>query len=260
MQIKRFSAENYKSILSIPNVELTNGFNVISGQNGAGKTALLELLSLDFGAKPHRSLKTVVNRGDRTNDVSAISTSLRISAAELRRILRNKRERVAIPMLSHDSDVARSLQVNQWNADTVRRFIEWFLQQAEFTFEMQFNNGSPVMPNDRGFWLQMYRQRDQPVALTQFVRFTIDVNDQISIEDWGDTDQRADIRVRVAVHLKEYVYRFGSERTVRARSPHGTNPHLHSNATNLAEVFQQSYIRDSATSEVGICTRCTRRT
>jgi hypothetical protein len=58
MYIKSFSIENYKSFHDSGRQELTPGFNVILGQNNAGKTALIEALSgFPRGAKPHRNSK-----------------------------------------------------------------------------------------------------------------------------------------------------------------------------------------------------------
>lgn len=61
MQIAKFSATNYKSIRELTAFELSDGFNIVTGQNAAGKTALLELLSLNFSSNPHRSLEPVIN-------------------------------------------------------------------------------------------------------------------------------------------------------------------------------------------------------
>lgn len=59
MYLSKVQVNNYKSHLCSAALELTPGFNLITGQNNAGKTALLEALSLTFGSKPHRSLKTM---------------------------------------------------------------------------------------------------------------------------------------------------------------------------------------------------------
>ena len=48
MKIRTFAADNYKSIYKVEPFALTNGFNIVIGQNTAGKTALLEILSLQF--------------------------------------------------------------------------------------------------------------------------------------------------------------------------------------------------------------------
>ncbi|MBK7873768.1 MAG: AAA family ATPase [Saprospiraceae bacterium] len=45
MWITKVKINNYKSYLDTPEVELSKGINIIVGQNNAGKTALLEILS-----------------------------------------------------------------------------------------------------------------------------------------------------------------------------------------------------------------------
>jgi AAA15 family ATPase/GTPase len=63
MYISGFQVANYKSFFEPITLKFTPGFNIISGQNNAGKTALLEALGLDFGWNPHRSLKTIPVKG-----------------------------------------------------------------------------------------------------------------------------------------------------------------------------------------------------
>jgi len=48
MYISKFQVLNYKSYRDSTEIELKRGFNILTGQNSAGKTALLEALSLDF--------------------------------------------------------------------------------------------------------------------------------------------------------------------------------------------------------------------
>ncbi len=59
MRIKTFEIDHYKSFLASGEIYLTDGFNVIVGQNNVGKTALAEAISLRFGNHPHRSRKTM---------------------------------------------------------------------------------------------------------------------------------------------------------------------------------------------------------
>jgi len=59
MRIVSAQIENYKSFLDSGDIQFSPGFNVIVGQNNAGKTALVEALSLDFDNKHHRSSITV---------------------------------------------------------------------------------------------------------------------------------------------------------------------------------------------------------
>jgi AAA15 family ATPase/GTPase len=61
MHISKFQLFNYKSFQDSGLLEFTQGINIIVGQNNAGKTALLEALTLNFSDVPHRSIKTLNN-------------------------------------------------------------------------------------------------------------------------------------------------------------------------------------------------------
>ena len=50
MYISKFQILNFKSYRDSTEIEFKPGFNIITGKNNAGKTALLEALTLRFGA------------------------------------------------------------------------------------------------------------------------------------------------------------------------------------------------------------------
>lgn len=58
MKIIKARIKNYKSYLDSEEIEFAPGMNVIVGKNDAGKSALIEALSLSFLSKPHRTLIT----------------------------------------------------------------------------------------------------------------------------------------------------------------------------------------------------------
>lgn len=60
MYLSKFQLFKYKSFLDSCLLEFTPGINIVVGQNNAGKTALLEALSLNFDNILHRSIKTLV--------------------------------------------------------------------------------------------------------------------------------------------------------------------------------------------------------
>lgn len=59
MYLSKFQLFNYKSFQDSGLLEFTPGINIIVGQNNAGKTALLESLTLNFSDVPHRGIKTL---------------------------------------------------------------------------------------------------------------------------------------------------------------------------------------------------------
>jgi AAA15 family ATPase/GTPase len=112
MKIRKFGAGNYKSIFKLDQFDLTDGFNIVTGQNAAGKTALLETMSLQFSPKPHRSEKTIPNKGDITDNVSVAHVQLEVANSELKRILRNTRQNIALPVPDPTSPLAIKLGIN----------------------------------------------------------------------------------------------------------------------------------------------------
>jgi len=52
MFISSFQINSYKSFRSSGEIRFTPGFNIVVGRNNAGKTALMEALSLQSTSKP----------------------------------------------------------------------------------------------------------------------------------------------------------------------------------------------------------------
>src|ERR1700727_2057845 len=146
MRIRKFSARNYKSILQVGPFDLTDGFNIITGQNAAGKTALLELLSLQFAAKPHRSVKTVPNKGDITDSSSVALAELQIKNSELKRILRNSAQPVWVPFPDPKSSLAQEISATDFTGPFIERFINWFTSQPSYSFDLEFIGNAGVRP------------------------------------------------------------------------------------------------------------------
>src|SRR5580698_3697816 len=59
MLLRSCQIRNYKSFRDSGVISFTAGFNVVVGQNNAGKTALIQALSLQFQQNLHRSIQTV---------------------------------------------------------------------------------------------------------------------------------------------------------------------------------------------------------
>ncbi|WP_413175163.1 AAA family ATPase [Anabaena azotica] len=82
MYIKKLQVFNYKSYFDSGVMEFTPGINIIVGKNNAGKTSLLEVLTLDFENQPHRILdfEKYPDRSLRTlpNNISGIKEESKI--------------------------------------------------------------------------------------------------------------------------------------------------------------------------------------
>jgi AAA15 family ATPase/GTPase len=82
MFISRCQIRNYKSFRASEPIDLTPGFNVVVGQNNAGKTAFIEALSLQFANKLHKSITTASTSNASSKENSSVSMTIGIAEDE----------------------------------------------------------------------------------------------------------------------------------------------------------------------------------
>src|ERR1700730_4909887 len=114
MHISKLIVRNYKSFYRASELIFRPGFNVITGQNSSGKTALLEVLGLNFPCVPHRSLRTIPNEGNTPPQTSEIDVSVTVSATELMEYLfQGGREyaEISLPSVDFKSQFAISERI-----------------------------------------------------------------------------------------------------------------------------------------------------
>ena len=97
MYIKKLQVFNYKSYYDSGEMEFAPGVNIIVGRNNAGKTSLLEVLTLDFEDYPHRSIKTLPNKSSRIEEKSRIEIIWDISTEEVRNFIKQLSPNIGIP-------------------------------------------------------------------------------------------------------------------------------------------------------------------
>src|SRR5207248_912727 len=87
---------------------LTSGFNVVVGQNNAGKTALVEALGLHFDTKNHMSIKTSPSPGVLLHDsfTSSVQIAFQLAQGEAEQLLINARSPFYLP-LGEGADLGR---------------------------------------------------------------------------------------------------------------------------------------------------------
>jgi AAA15 family ATPase/GTPase len=95
-------------------MEFTPGINIIVGKNNAGKTSLLEVLTLDFENQPHRildfekypdrSLRTLQKKGVTLKKESKIEITLHIEKEELRSFMKQMSSSIFIPQIFYNDD------------------------------------------------------------------------------------------------------------------------------------------------------------
>src|SRR5260370_8034937 len=87
MYISNFQLNKYKSYFNRAPFDLAPRVNILVGQNNAGKTALIEALSLRFVGRPHRSLRTLPTPESQPNPITEVATKFTVSRDELLEML-----------------------------------------------------------------------------------------------------------------------------------------------------------------------------
>jgi hypothetical protein len=86
MRLKSVRVTGYKSFADAT-IELRPGFNVITGRNNSGKTALLEAISLSFQDKRRLSLDVLPTRTSAQPNPPRVEVVARMEASELKSLM-----------------------------------------------------------------------------------------------------------------------------------------------------------------------------
>jgi len=213
MLINEFRMHNFKSFRATPPIALSAGFNVFVGKNNAGKTALLEALSLStLTNKPHRH--SGFPRGHPLSPQSRVHVAVTLTPADLRQAFLNASS-FWFPVPP------------QLNQDRYASFLQEFLGEArEFRFPVYqgLNIGPSPFPS-HGMFSEAEAGRSVEFAPNQEGNgFRINQTAANS----NDTTQVAAGRFAI-----QSIYSFKAERLSLASFPHGDNPALAPNAENL---------------------------
>jgi predicted ATPase len=226
MYIAKFKIQNYKSYLASEEIELTPGFNVIVGQNNAGKTALVEALSLQFGNKPHLSTKTSPSPGIILHDPnnSTVEIVFQLAAGEAEQLLVSARNEVHIPIATSGT--------GSDPAEQAAKFLELLQAPSQLKCVYQTNrfssaNFETIAAYEADIILNSFRVNiaQQRLEHAQFTRKKHEIGfDYV----YGP---------RLATLLRDRIYMFKAERLNVSQSQFGAGTVLSSNASNLAEVL-----------------------
>lgn len=236
MYIGKFQVLNFKSFHDSGEVELKPGFNVITGQNSAGKTALLEAMTLQFAANPHRSLRTIPAPGSRHSQESIVRATFSVPRNELLDLIGPGPLALPEPqrgfMIPGDGPYERQV-------DKATALLAWFSQEAEFSVGFRFarsaERGDVWIPE--GLVLGKY-----PLpALNQQgyqdgINALVGGNHELLFQGLN-TSQPGAWLPRLAARLRNRIYRFSAERFNVGQCPFGNGRVLAPNAQNLPEVL-----------------------
>jgi predicted ATPase len=240
MFISSISVRNYKSFLEAPELVLRPGFNIITGQNNSGKTALLEALSLNFPFAPHKSVRTVPNEGVAPPQISEIDFSLTVTANELKEFMFAGRQSITIflPVVNFGSEFAISNRITN-----SRELVDWFLKTANHTFKVRLTRQAdgkqrwsiPSVPSFGCYSATALNNNN-----FNAMRVSVSQDGDVAIhQDSVGADINNDIGLNVTNYFARHVYLFKAERFGLARYTFGPNEVLQSDASNLPEVLNR---------------------
>lgn len=222
MRLVSFQLRNFMSFSDTGSVRFSDGFNVIVGQNNAGKSALLQGISLRFGDKPHLSLQTKPTSTTPVSPQSEALFSLECDGQELRTILLNRGVEFGIPI---PTDAAPNPQLVQ---DILSKA---FSSQRLLLSLRRTGNGRIELTKTPSFADYAAGDRDM------FVRLTADrMNFELARTTSGDRIG-TELGVQVGQAFLEGLYFFHAERLKVAEVAFGRNPVLNPDANNLPEVL-----------------------
>jgi len=238
MYISRFQVANYKSFREPKALEFTQGFNIISGQNNAGKTALLETLGLRFTGHPHRSIKTVPARDTVPPQSSLAVVSFTISPKEVVELMLAKPGQYLVPKPILGSEFAKKIGFIDDSTASAERLLQALFSADQLTFTLRFeaapNNASPVVKIVEVPSYGLYRAQG-PINGWNCVTF--EVHDNGHLKPTGSQAAVSDMGLQLAETFQRHVYRFSAERLKVGRSAHGAYPVLQQDASNLPQVL-----------------------
>lgn len=237
MYLSKFQIFNYKSFLDSGLLEFTPGINIVVGRNNAGKTALLETLTLNFTDVPHRSLKTLPNAYANINPKSKVDITLTFDKQELHSLI----DRFLLPLLifpartqnehegSHDSQIALELFTKWLNTSDL---IDLDLSLYSFNYaeridiinsELAFGIYKPALLNANGQYLSINIKRTS--------------EDVFNLYQQTYTQITETVVYKLLNAFSRLIYRFYAERLNVGICSFGSNFDLKPDASNLAEVL-----------------------
>ncbi|MGC2637593.1 MAG: AAA family ATPase [Acidobacteriaceae bacterium] len=240
MQLSRFQIRNYKCFLDSGPIRLSPGMNVITGQNSAGKTALLQSLGLDFQGVPHRSTASLPNRGEPANKTSQADFTIAASSSEVEEFSGHRSVVFTIPNDPRQGQESLESVMPYFGAYQVPGVLErvwgWLLVQKRFNFALQraVTQGqpgvvsAPKIPSHNLFVLQ-------PGVNHTLLHRRPEANGTITY--MTATGGPTDLGQQLADEFLSRIYRFSAERFNVGDAPTGTATALAPNASNLPEVL-----------------------
>ncbi len=219
MHIASFRVKNFKCFRDTGEVDLDRGFNVITGKNNSGKTALAQCLSLTIENKPHRSLITKPTESYPLSDPSRVELRLALTSDEFVEIALHLGSKFLLPRNPN-------APVDEQVASLMDAFSSGHLS---ISLEYQ----------ESGFVSAYLDTQYTSLQSSQALRFNF-VDEDHGLElDHGQvgSDMTSTLPYKIAPLLRQNIYHFKAERFNVARHQIGPDPTLRPDASNLAQTL-----------------------
>ena len=238
MYISRFQLFNYKSYYKPEALEFTPGINVITGQNNAGKTALLEALSLNFSGNPHRSYRVLPKPNKQLDPETRVEIELNLTGEEAREILESTGGEYFpyhyVPLPKVGTDFANKLGIKTYTSSSIELICNWLFSQPALTFRLQLK----VEGNEKRWRTSRVPSYGFYNEVERLGKFTFGVGGMLKIEGGdGGFATEIELGVEIGQSLSKSVYCFRAERVPEGFCRIGSSTVLNRDARNLAEVL-----------------------
>jgi predicted ATPase len=224
MRFQTVQVINYKSFRDSGEITLSPGFNVIVGKNDAGKSALVEALSLQPLNKPHRSLMTAPQASSLTNLPSNVKFTIHIEKEEFNQIFAIYKE-IYWVVDNFDSMFAK---FQEGSVRPVRFIAEWLAGQ--------FSKG----------YLEFQGDYVTSGQLMKISNSTYPYEFTPVLEGVGQSYSDNSVPQIISNAFARRIYTFRAERMNVGECRAQGNSVLATNAGNLAEVLNDLIARNSS--------------
>lgn len=220
MKVQSVHIRHYKSFRDSNEVNLDPVFNIIVGENNAGKTAFVEALSLKYSPKVHRTLQTAPTPTASDIGSSEVKLTVQFEGGELSEMLRSMGT-VFVPV-----SVGNLQEALPYAQQLLKKVIEGCSVQYS-TVNRNFISGTLIIDG----------QPIQPIRSAQF-RFDPDLGQFRSISDSLSGPEYGSLFfAQLRDSVLQRLYLFNAERLNISESQLDKQTELNSNASNLAQVL-----------------------
>jgi len=240
MYLSKIRVQNYKSFRDSGEIQFKSGINIIVGQNNAGKTALLEVLELNFGNNPHKSEKSLTTQEENTESrFSRAEGTITLEPDELK-VIRENRKFATVYFFEPREDSSGTFD------QMIENFNYSFEEGINITFTTRKSlNSYRFEPNNIRH--EFYEESFNKKPGQKFLALTLS-KDQIYIMHGRQQTLQGGQNIFGKILIEDFqkkIYRFFAERVNLGTCNAGFSRDLIPNCQNLAEVLQNTQNHNS---------------